>query len=88
MKNSKTHSMQRLAKKMTGMAIRDDDGKYAPVNVGFDSKYGSKESDKAAWYRVGDSLGLEGTDCFPYPAGFASLPAEEQIARVKSIVTF
>lgn len=67
--------------------IRDDNGKFTPLNVGLTSKYAKKESDKDAWYAVADALGLGDADLFVGSCGgFAAKSHEDRVKYIKLIV--
>lgn len=87
MKNSKTfeQSLARCGGKKSN--VRDDNGRFAPINVGIGSKYERKESDKDAWYSTADALGLEDADLFvSCCGGFAAKSLEDRVSYIKSIV--
>ena len=87
MKDSQTfaNSLTRSGGKKS--AVRDDNGCFAPINVGLTSKYAKKESDKDAWYAVADALGLEDADLFVGScAGFSAKSYEERVNYIKLIV--
>lgn len=87
MKNSQTFESRIDGSGGLKRNVRDDDGKFAPISVGFNSKYGKKESDKDAWFDVAETLGLQDADLFVSCCkGFAAKSPEERVRYMQSIV--
>lgn len=87
MKNSQTFEMSVSASGGLKRNVRDDDGKFAPIDVGFNGRYGKKENDKDAWFGVADALGLQDADLFVSCCkGFAAKSLEQRVSYIQSIV--